>query len=563
VGAGLLARDGAVGVSWGLTQHGDEPDADYELRWCGGAACAAELKAQIAVGGFVGIAAGAVEMRRIHRHGEQQRRYRKEGDPLSCARLTERLEHSAHLTTLIADGFDLDGGVFEAKPEGACLFPKCAIQNRIVDFGHSPADVAHQELTAVILFGAITTQECVQGVETMHESGVLEELQGAVNSGRGSLFAIFGQFRQDLIGADGLVLAPDDLENAPSQRGQVDLPRCAHLLGRRDRALNTLRVVMRRSLSINHSRHTALSRAHPGCPRAARCRVSAPAQGYTVTPRWTFATDRDVITLRSLLPSWRRISMNHVPGRSPAAAPLGFPPAGKAQRLNYLPRNREGTPFAAVTTAATSTASVGGSAVVAAHPSVFEHIFAPGVTVCIWNRQPDPILTNYLRESACCGSWERRTRVDVAAPQFEELLTGFKADVGRVRWVTELSALIDLFATLTDSRTVGLRMTATDRATCPRFHSDQVGLRLLCSWLGAGTEWLSEEDVIRPSAERPDQSTRLAVGPVRPGGVVRQMRPFAVGVFKGDLWPKNHGRGAMHRSPQPMGRRVFVSLDEL
>ena len=85
MGAGLLARDGAVGVSWGLTQHGDEPDADYELRWCGGAACAAELKAQIAVGAFVGFIAAAVEVRGIDRHGKQQRRYRKEGNELAFA----------------------------------------------------------------------------------------------------------------------------------------------------------------------------------------------------------------------------------------------------------------------------------------------------------------------------------------------------------------------------------------------------------------------------------------------------------------------------------------------
>ena len=234
--------------------------------------------------------------------------------------------------------------------------------------------------------------------------------------------------------------------------------------------------------------------------------------------------------------------MSHAPGRLPVTGLSGMSVAAATL---------------------TRAMSVAGSAVVADHPSVFEHIFADGVTVCIWNRQPDPILANYLRESAGSGSWERRARVDVAAPQFEELLTGFKADVGRVRWLTELSVLIDLFATLTDSRTVGLRLTATDTATCPRFHSDQVGLRLLCCWLGEGTEWLAEEDVIREPAELSDRSAHFAAGPVRPGGVVRQMRPFEVGVFKGELWPENQGRGAMHRSPQPNGRRVFVSLDEL
>jgi hypothetical protein len=215
--------------------------------------------------------------------------------------------------------------------------------------------------------------------------------------------------------------------------------------------------------------------------------------------------------------------------------------------------------------AATYSQSVtsGRSLVVADHPSLFERIFDDDVTVCIWNRPADPILANYLRQSAGSGSWERRARVDVTAPDFEELLAGLQADVGRVRWVTELAALVELFTTLTDARTVGLRVTATDRATCPRFHCDQVGLRLLCCWVGEGTEFLAEEDVIRDAVGSRRGSVGFEAGPVRPGGVVRQMRSFAVGVFKGDLWPGNEGHGAVHRSPQPEGWRVFVSLDEL
>jgi hypothetical protein len=266
VGAGLLARKGAVDISGGFASDDDERDSDYELRRCRGAAGTAELNAQVAVSGFVDFAVGTVKVRTIQRHRKQQRRHRKEGDELAGAHLTQAVEHSAHLTALIADGFDLDCRVLQAKAECARLFPKRAIQNRIVDLGHSPTLATDEELAAVLIFGAIATQEGIQRVETMHESGFLEELQGAVNSGRGGLFAILRQFRQDLIGADRLVLAPDDLKNAPSQRGQVYLPRCTHLFGRRDRALNASRVVMRRSLSVNHSRHTALFRAPSGSP---------------------------------------------------------------------------------------------------------------------------------------------------------------------------------------------------------------------------------------------------------------------------------------------------------
>lgn len=208
--------------------------------------------------------------------------------------------------------------------------------------------------------------------------------------------------------------------------------------------------------------------------------------------------------------------------------------------------------------------AIGRSARVGDHPSVFEHIFDDAVTVCVWNRPPDPILKNYLVNSMSTrAGWERRVRIDATAPQFDELLTGFEPHVGRVRWVTELTALVDLFATLTDARTIGLRVTATTRATCPRFHCDRVGLRMLCAWIGAGTEWLADEDVVRNALGLKCGSVESTSGPVRTGGVVRQMSPFAVGVLKGELWPGNEAHGAVHRSPQPQGPRLFVSLDEL
>lgn len=81
--AGLLAREGSVDVGGCFPTHNDERDSDYELWRCRGAAGAAELQAQIAVGAFVDLAAGSMEVRPIHRYREQQRRYRQEGDELA------------------------------------------------------------------------------------------------------------------------------------------------------------------------------------------------------------------------------------------------------------------------------------------------------------------------------------------------------------------------------------------------------------------------------------------------------------------------------------------------
>jgi hypothetical protein len=67
-------------------------------------------------------------------------------------------------------------------------------------------------------------------------------------------------------------------------------------------------VVMRRSLSVYHSRHTALFGAPSWVARGTlpwRLRYSA---GYTVTAPWTIATERDAITLRHQFRPWPRIS---------------------------------------------------------------------------------------------------------------------------------------------------------------------------------------------------------------------------------------------------------------
>lgn len=204
--------------------------------------------------------------------------------------------------------------------------------------------------------------------------------------------------------------------------------------------------------------------------------------------------------------------------------------------------------------------AIGNAALVCDSASVFERILADEVAVCIWNRPRDEILGRYLKRTARSGAWQRTARVDSIEPQFDELLYDFADGLGKIRLVTELSGLVDLFATLADAQTVGVRMTATMQRECPRFHVDRVGLRLLCTWVGEGTEWLAHEDVIREQlGHQPDGWGEVK----RPRAKVQRMERFAVGVLKGEGWPGNVGRGAVHRSPAPASWRVFVSVDAL
>ena len=212
--------------------------------------------------------------------------------------------------------------------------------------------------------------------------------------------------------------------------------------------------------------------------------------------------------------------------------------------------------------------SVGCSALLADSAGVFEQLFEDQVQLCIWRRAPDEILLAYLERSVRSGAWERRMEVSVREPGLDEkvrgLLVGFEEDLGRVRWATELLCLIDLFAALSDTQRVGVRMVATPRCTRSRFHTDAAALRLLCTWVGEGQEWLAQEDGVAAATGSMSVSDGSPLaGRAYSGATVHRMDTFAVGVFKGEGWPGNHGRGAVHHSPQPADWRVSVSLDPL
>jgi hypothetical protein len=196
-----------------------------------------------------------------------------------------------------------------------------------------------------------------------------------------------------------------------------------------------------------------------------------------------------------------------------------------------------------------------------------ERIFDDGVSVCIWHRPVDIAIYTYLDKAMPTVAPERTARVSTADPRFDELLAGLHGAPDPSSFVFELCGLVDLFSSLTGADSIGVRLFCGNTRPCPRFHVDRLGLRMVCTWRGPGTEWIEHGAVNRQffagSANRPpDEHSGL----LPPGAQVHQMRPFDIGVFKGELWPNNGNRGAVHRSPRlpPLASpRVMVTLDAL
>jgi hypothetical protein len=99
----------------------------------------------------------------------------------------------------------------------------------------------------------------------------------------------------------------------------------------------------------------------------------------------------------------------------------------------------------------------------------------------------------------------------------------------------------------------------TDDDDCRRYHVDRTHLRLLCTYRGPGTEWLTNDQV-----ERLAQASGAPNEEIIRFGEPSQFEPFWVGILKGDAFPGNARHGLVHRSPPIKGSgqtRVLFCLD--
>ncbi|MFD1383275.1 DUF1826 domain-containing protein [Rhodanobacter aciditrophus] len=132
--------------------------------------------------------------------------------------------------------------------------------------------------------------------------------------------------------------------------------------------------------------------------------------------------------------------------------------------------------------------------------------------------------------------------------------------------INDISELTDAFCCLMGCDSVGLRLEVVDRASCPRFHVDQVVCRLITTYQGPATQWLAHQDADRSKLGRgngglPDEQSGLMTSTDQ----IQSIASGDVALLKGEGWPGNQGAGIIHRSPTiPAGeQRLVLTLDPI
>jgi hypothetical protein len=144
-------------------------------------------------------------------------------------------------------------------------------------------------------------------------------------------------------------------------------------------------------------------------------------------------------------------------------------------------------------------------------------IFDPQVQVCSWQREIDPAIEAYLSQLHPTGELQvLETLSPAAQPKLDALPSG----PGRASLIEDLSLLREVVCDLLDCTAAGLRLARVSRAMCPGWHVDRVGIRLVCTYQGPGTQWLDDQAVDRGDFES-GRSGKDALIQAMEGEVVR------------------------------------------
>ena len=190
-------------------------------------------------------------------------------------------------------------------------------------------------------------------------------------------------------------------------------------------------------------------------------------------------------------------------------------------------------------------------------------IYDENINLCVLPRSPSAALARF-GEACLQRPVNISSVVPVRSPDLAALFSELADLEGFDAFVADVTHLAVLYATLLEPDALGLRLHRLEQPMCPRLHVDRVGIRLLCTYAGPGTQWLedpaADRSLLGAGAEgRSDEDSGL----IRAASRVREIPTLAVALLKGEAFPGREGAGVIHRSPAGHAPRLLLSLDAI
>lgn len=195
---------------------------------------------------------------------------------------------------------------------------------------------------------------------------------------------------------------------------------------------------------------------------------------------------------------------------------------------------------------------------------VLTRLYDENINLAVYKRDVTAEISSYVETFLKCEDTFSLVQV-VELDEIQDKLNALLPDYNfKESFVSDLYNICDMFAVLFDLKEVGLRLSILEHAMCPRFHVDHIPCRLLTTYGGVGTEWLSEDNLDRNKLGRgskgmPDDASGIYTD-VK---LINKVGSWDIALLKGEAWINNAGKGIVHRSPEisKTSPRLLLSLD--
>lgn len=193
--------------------------------------------------------------------------------------------------------------------------------------------------------------------------------------------------------------------------------------------------------------------------------------------------------------------------------------------------------------------------------SVLPRIFEKHVNIAIFQRTlPADIAVSANAQCQTNRDWQYSWLGDPTQALKEDLCHKLPEPSAGQALVDDIVSIAQATAYLFDTDTVGIRLRLLTAAMCPRFHCDNLPVRLVATYTGPGSEWLPEHAVNReglgaPTPHRPEI--------VRDSQAIQRMAAGDIALIKGSGWVGCEEHGLVHRSPtlHKGQKRLLLTID--
>ena len=124
----------------------------------------------------------------------------------------------------------------------------------------------------------------------------------------------------------------------------------------------------------------------------------------------------------------------------------------------------------------------------------------------------------------------------------------------------DVISLLNLFKEITESNGYRILLATINSNMCRKFHTDINDLRMLCTYKGPGTLWLTENNINRKALESRCENNNIALDENK----IKQAETGSVVLLKGALYPKEGTNAIVHRSPtieESGKKRLLLRID--